>query len=248
MKKNIVIILLILIILGLGLFIGYDKFIKKQPTCNCKKTEVKEEKDTVKLEKELSLNEICSDAEGICNKKISFKLNGKSREIEIYVNMDDLYNEELDEKLNYSEEEIKKSEETNAFIVGSKRIKFTSGHTLDKISIVGEKYIAVGEDSSISPNGYSISIYDEDFNLVKTYSSIHVKESETADEAILADYAEYFKVNESSFTRYSCNTSNASPSGENEILEEYLITIKDDIFTESKLSETLRYCSSQYTQ
>ena len=229
MKKNILIIILAVVVLGLGAFIAYDKLFNK-PSCPvCTKCDVKTEDGKLTLEKELSLADICTNTTGICEKEIVFELGGKKHTIKTYIDMDDVYND-LDE-----------TKVQNSLTIDSSIIKIGEARKLDKIAIIGD-YLAIGTASGITPNAYKINIYNSDFEIVDTYSSIY-----SSTDAMAESYKEYFKIGENSFTRYDCDTSKANSDGSNQILVEYLIKVDNGEFTETKLSETLEYCSAQYS-
>ena len=230
MKKNILIIILIVIALGLGGFIVYDKLINK-PSCPvCTKCDVKTEENKLTLEKELFLSDICTNTTGICEKEIEFELGGTKHAIKTYIDMNDVYNDEEPTK--------------NSIIIDSKEILLGGARKLDKIAVIGD-YLAIGTASAISPNAYKIDVYNGDFELVKTYSTIYVPKEIARDDAMTENYKEYFKIGEDSFTRYDCDRSKDTGDGSNQILVEYLIKIENGEFTETKIAETLEYCSAQ---
>ena len=232
MKKNIVIIILAVLIIGLVAFIGYDKFIKKQPTCNCTKCDV--EGDLITLNSELFLSDICTNTNGNCEKIVGkLKIGGKDRILKAFINMDDVYNDEETTK--------------NSISIDSKEILIGGARKLDKIAVIGD-YLLIGTASGISPSKYKIDVYNNNLELVKTYSSIYIPREIAKDDAQAENYKEYFKIGESAFTRYTCDTSKAYSDGTNQTLVEYLIKIENGEFTETKIAETLEYCSAQFTQ
>lgn len=235
-KKGLILtlILLIIVILGLVGFILYDKFIKESSCPVCNKCDIKTEDDKLTLEKELSLTDICTNTTGICEKEIVFELGGKKQTIKTYIDMDDVYNDQDESKENY-------------ITIDSKKILIGGGRKLDKIAVIGD-YLAMGTASAISPNAYKIDVYNNNLELVKTYSSIYIPREIAKDDAQAENYKEYFKIGESAFTRYTCDTSKAYSDGTNQTLVEYLIKIENGEFTETKIAETLEYCSAQFTQ
>ena len=197
------------------------------------------------LNEELTIDKICTNTSGICNKEVGkFTLNGIEHTLKVNINMGDENNATLYEKLGNSELAVKNNEKANSISIDSKKIVLGYNSSLDKIVKIDDKYLAVGVNVGFN-TGYEIRIYNSNFNLLKTYSSIHVSKEIARDEKMVKNFSEYFKVVNNTFTRYSCNTSKDTGDGTNQILEKYKVTIVNGNFTESKESQVTEYCSAQ---
>ena len=256
--KVLVGILLVLVIV-MGGFIFYREVLDKKEEPKTKEPTKKDSSKpatdntnkngtsdkTTLLDKELTIQEICTNTTGVCEKEVGkFILGGKEQNLKVNINMDDPNNENLYEQLGNSEIAVKNSEKSNAIIIDSKRIPIGFNYKLDKIVKIGDNYLAIGVDETIG-TGYEIRIYNSNLNLVKTYHSIHVPKEVARDENMAKNYLEYFKVENGSFTRYSCDTSKDTGDATNQMLEKYKVTITNDNFTENKVSEVNEYCSAQ---
>ena len=270
-RKNIffkiLLIILVILVICFIMYVLYDKVLKnkifskeEQKTVE-KKDSISQDElipkeifdnpsepesvDATVLNKELTLKEICTNKTGICNKQIGeFKLGENKHILKVYINMSDLNNEKLYEKLNNSELALKNSSESNAIIVDSKRIPIGVNSEFDKIVKLNDNYFAIGVDKNVN-NRYEIRIYNNDLNLVKIYSSIHVQKENARDKKMLENYSEYFKVENNAFTRYSCDISNDNGDGSNQMLDKYRVVISNESFNEIKVSSIKEYCSAQ---
>ncbi|MBE6161875.1 MAG: hypothetical protein E7158_06635 [Firmicutes bacterium] len=221
---------------------------------NKKANEQKEEKETeekkdelVLLNTELKLSDVCKNKAGICTATIGeFSLGGNVHTLKVNIDMADPYNDKLYQKYNNSTDRVINDENSNAIYIDSKKIPIKPFESLDKIIKIGEDHFAIGVDLYTGAN-YKIIVYDKDINFAKTYNSVHVpKQPKKEDEEETKDYSDYFTVENNTFTRYACDTSNDTGDGKNQFVEKYKIIVSDETFNEQRILKEEAYCSAQH--
>ena len=236
--------ILVLIIIGLVVYIAYDKLVidmndkveetkkveeeKEQPKEDDKKKEENENQEKEKttsytlFNEEVIISNKCPNYN--CDKKLgTFTLGDTKHEASLLF------------KGNHGSEDY----ESYIIFENDRKIELQNKYSdeFDKIVKIGEDYLAIG--TMIGPNiGYSIKIYDSNLNRIKDFSSLKsvpMKDS----------FKDYFNVEGNTFTRYSCDTSKDTGDGTNQFLVKYLVTVNNGNFEEKEVSRVNEYCSAQ---
>ena len=236
MKKTIVIIILIIICLGLGGYIAYDKLytVKEESKPNHEKIEKRYEIDLSKIE--------CSGEEA-CEKEVKLIYNGENHVVKIAKKaeisnqtIDYYYDLYIDNKL-VGENLLAGTDDSNS----DPRYDFNGF-----LYVFDDKYLGFLKQSGMWLRGYSLDLFNDE-ELVEKDIVIKVSEQglSTKDEKEVLNDLEHITFNGNALTFYRQDCSKNS-SSENTYIEKVELTF-DGIKSNIKALETIEGSGSGAT-
>ena len=221
MKRTIAIIILVLMVLGLGGYIAYDKLYTKE----LKPEETKEEKKEETKEYAFDLSKIsCTGDEG-CSKEVNVSYNEKNHTVKIVLNsetssetMDYYYDLYIDGKL------------VGDHLLGGNYRYEPDGEYSDfdgYLYVLNNKYLAFVKRTSMWMKGYSIDLFNEDELVEKDIKVKGVEATNYIDNKVVYSDGESI-----TFYRPKCDNS------EGRVLEKIELTF-DGIKSTEKVIETV---------